>query len=128
MDVGGEELDTLFRAHFERIARVIGRVIHDQARAEELAVEVFLRWNQKQTVRDPLAEGWLYRTAIRQALDELRRVRRQNRFERLLAPFRQAPQTPEQLYEAEVQDSALKLRRDCDGRQQYKHRSLPLLQ
>ena len=45
MDVGGEDLDTLFRAHFERIARVIGRVIHDQARAEELAVEVFLRWN-----------------------------------------------------------------------------------
>jgi len=39
-----EGLDAIFRAHYERIARVIGRVIHDQARAEELAVEVFLKW------------------------------------------------------------------------------------
>jgi len=33
-----EGLDAIFRAHYERVARVIGRVIHDQARAEELAV------------------------------------------------------------------------------------------
>ena len=39
-----EGLDAIFRVHYERIARVIGRVIHDQARAEELAVEVFLKW------------------------------------------------------------------------------------
>jgi hypothetical protein len=32
-----ERLDAIFRAHYERIARVIGGVIHDQARAEELA-------------------------------------------------------------------------------------------
>jgi hypothetical protein len=32
-------LDAIFRAHHEPIARVIGRVIHDQARAEELAVK-----------------------------------------------------------------------------------------
>ena len=38
-----EGLDAIFRAHYERMARVIGRVIHDQARAEELAVEVFLK-------------------------------------------------------------------------------------
>jgi hypothetical protein len=39
-----EGLDAIFRAHYDRVARVIGRVIHDQARAEELAVEVFLKW------------------------------------------------------------------------------------
>jgi DNA-directed RNA polymerase specialized sigma24 family protein len=38
-----EGLDAVFRAHYERMTRVIGRVIHDQARAEELAVEVFLK-------------------------------------------------------------------------------------
>ncbi len=71
---------------------------------------------QKQKVRGPLAEGWLYRTAIRQALHELRRVRRQNRFERLLAPFRQAPQTPEQLYEAEVEQANVRTVLAATGR------------
>jgi len=47
-----EVLDEIFRAHYERIARVIGRVIHDQARAEEIAVEVFLKW-----WRNPQARG-----------------------------------------------------------------------
>jgi len=47
-----EGLDAIFRAHYERIARVIGRVIYDQARAEELAVEVFLKW-----WRNPQAHG-----------------------------------------------------------------------
>jgi RNA polymerase sigma-70 factor (ECF subfamily) len=47
-----EELDATFRAHYERMARVIGRVIYDQARAEELAVEVFLKW-----WRNPQAHG-----------------------------------------------------------------------
>ena len=36
-----DKLDSIFRTHYERVARVIGRVIHDRARAEELAVEVF---------------------------------------------------------------------------------------
>jgi len=29
-----EGLDSIFRAYYKRIARVIGRVIHDQARAD----------------------------------------------------------------------------------------------
>jgi DNA-directed RNA polymerase specialized sigma24 family protein len=45
MEISNSEgLDAIFRAHYERIARVIGRVIHDQARAKELAVEIFLKW------------------------------------------------------------------------------------
>jgi RNA polymerase sigma-70 factor (ECF subfamily) len=88
-----EALDTIFRAHYERITRVIGRVIHDQARAEELAVEVFLKWREQ-------PEGWLYRTAARKALDELRSQTRRSRFERLLGILREPPPTPEQLYAA----------------------------
>jgi DNA-directed RNA polymerase specialized sigma24 family protein len=34
------DLETLFHAQYERIARVIAGVIRDPARAEELAVEV----------------------------------------------------------------------------------------
>ena len=36
------DLETVFQAQYERIARVIAGVIRDPARAEELAVEVEL--------------------------------------------------------------------------------------
>jgi RNA polymerase sigma-70 factor, ECF subfamily len=93
-----EGLDAIFRAHYERLARVIGRVIHDQARAEELAVEVFLKWWRNPQAHGEHAEGWLYRTAVREALDELRRQTRRSRFERLFRFVRESPQTPEHLY------------------------------
>ena len=98
---GSQQLDDLFRAHYERIARVIGRVIHNQARAEEIAVEVFLKWKRKATVKGEHAEGWLYRSAVREALDEWRRQSRKNRFERIFASFQATrPPDPEHLYEA----------------------------
>jgi RNA polymerase sigma-70 factor, ECF subfamily len=96
-------LDGLFSAHFGRIARVIGRVIHDAARAEELAVEVFLKWSRTPKAQGEHAEGWLYRTAVRDSLDELRRQARKAKFERLFAPFREAPHTPEQVFLQETE-------------------------
>ena len=99
MEVSNSEgLDAIFRAHYERIARVIGRVIHDQACAEELAVEVFLKWWRNPQAHGEHAEGWLYRTAVREALDELRRQTRRSRFERLFSFVRESPKTPEHLY------------------------------
>jgi RNA polymerase sigma-70 factor (ECF subfamily) len=100
---GAQSLDQVFGAHYGRIARVIGRIISDQARAEELAVEVFLKWSRNETAQGEHAEGWLYRTASREALDELRRQVRRSRFERLFAPFREPPRTPEQLYAADLE-------------------------
>jgi len=99
MDVTNcEGLDVIFRAHYERVARVIGRVIRDQARAEELAVEVFLKWWRNPKAHGDHAEGWLYRTSVREALDELRRQARRSRLERLFSFVRQSPLTPENLY------------------------------
>jgi RNA polymerase sigma-70 factor, ECF subfamily len=97
-------LHQLFSAHYARVARVIGRVIRDQARAEELAVEVFLRWRSHPSGDGSHAEGWLYRTAVREALDELRRQTRRQRFERALAWLRSPPPgTPEQSYVAMIE-------------------------
>lgn len=93
-----EGLDAIFRAQYERMARVIGRVIHDQARAEELAVEVFLRWWRNPRAHGEHAEAWLYRTSVREALDELRRQTRRVRFERLFSFVRESSPTPEHLY------------------------------
>jgi RNA polymerase sigma-70 factor, ECF subfamily len=84
--VGGDtDLEAVFRAHYERIARVIAGVIRDHSRAEELAVEVFLKWDRHPAARGEKTDGWLYRTALRTALNELRREVRRNRYETVFA-------------------------------------------
>ncbi len=90
------DFDAVFQAQYARIARAIARVIRDPARAEELAVEVFLKWSRHPAAHGDHAAGWLYRTAIRLALDELRRQARRARFERLLEFVGGSP-SPEEL-------------------------------
>jgi RNA polymerase sigma-70 factor (ECF subfamily) len=94
------DFDAVFQSDYDRIARAIARVIRDPARAEELAVETFWRlWRHPRAHGDG-ASGWLYRTAIRLALDELRRRARRSRYEQMLAAFRRTPRTPNDLFSA----------------------------
>ena len=86
--------EATFRAQYERIARVIARVVRDPSRAEELAVEVFLKLWRNPRAQGEKAEGWLYRAAVRKGLDELRRRARRSRYEQLFGFARRAP-TPE---------------------------------
>jgi len=79
-----------------RIAGVIARVVRDPARAEELAVEVFLKLWKKQQKQGDKTPGWLYRVAVRMGLDELRRQTRRTRYERLLG-FGESVRTPEEI-------------------------------
>ena len=79
------DLETVFRAQYERITRVIAGVIRDPGRAEELAVEVFLKWDRAAKAQGEGTEGWLYRAAVRIALNELRRQTLRSRYERLLS-------------------------------------------
>jgi RNA polymerase sigma-70 factor (ECF subfamily) len=88
------DFEAVFRAQYERIAHVIARVVRDPARAEELAVEVLLKLWRNPRAQGAKAEGWLYRTAVRTGLDELRRRIRESRYERLLGFARRIP-TPE---------------------------------
>jgi RNA polymerase sigma-70 factor (ECF subfamily) len=88
------DFEGTFRAQYERIARVIARVVKDPARAEELAVEVFLKFWRSPQAQNGNAEGWLYRTAVRQGLDELRHRTRRSRYESMLGLERRVP-TPE---------------------------------
>ena len=94
----GDRLDELFRANYARLARVVGRIVHDQARAEEIAADVFLRWQRHPRAHGDGAEGWLYRTAVRQALDAWRRDQRWARVEGLLAHVGVTPRTPADLH------------------------------
>lgn len=90
------DFEATFRAQYERMARVIRRVVRDPGRAEELAVEVFLKLWRSPKAQGGKAEAWLYRSAVRTALDELRRRARRARYETLLG-FARAVPTPEEV-------------------------------
>src|SRR5512135_2439813 len=81
-DQGWLDIEMIFQAHYERIARVIARVLRDPSRAEELAVEVFLKWSRNPGAQGENAQAWLYRAAVRAGLDELRRESRRAQRER----------------------------------------------
>jgi RNA polymerase sigma-70 factor, ECF subfamily len=89
------EFEEIFQSQYPRIARLMARVIRDWARAEELSVEVFLKFWRSPAVRVGNAPGWLHRVAVRGALDELRR-RTRSRYESLFRLGHSTP-TPEEL-------------------------------
>jgi RNA polymerase sigma-70 factor (ECF subfamily) len=91
------DLEAVFRLHYSRITKLIGRITRDPGRAEELAVEVFLRWKGNRTDDDRAITSWLSRTAVRLALDEVRRQDRRGRLARFAASFR-VQRNPEEIY------------------------------
>lgn len=111
MNPGGArfDLETIFHAQYDRIARVIACVIHDPARAEELAVEVFLKWSREPKAQGENAEGWLYRTAVRMGQNELRRKLRRSRYESLFGFFRGSPTTPEELLSSRQEEAKVRV-------------------
>jgi RNA polymerase sigma-70 factor, ECF subfamily len=91
------DLETIFCAQYQRVANIIARVVRDPARAEELAVEVFLKLKRNPQAQGRSTEGWLYRVAVRMGLDELRRQTRRARYEGLFG-YKQASLTPEEIW------------------------------
>jgi len=96
------DFEAFFQAHYQRISRAIGRVVGDHARAEELAVEAFWKLWRNPTAQGAKAGGWVYRTAVRLALNELRRHARSTRYGLLSVPGLQSP-TPEEAHAAAEQ-------------------------
>jgi len=94
------ELEATFNAHFSRIAGVLSRIVRDPGRAEELAVEVFVKWWRRPEAHGNGAAGWLYRSALRLGVDELRREARRAKYERLVGSFRRSPATPHDVHAA----------------------------
>lgn len=107
------DFEATFRAQYARIARVIARVVHDPARSEELAVEVFLKFWRSPNAHGENAHGWLYKVAVRKALDELRRQTRRARNERLfglnLSSLSGSVANPEQMHAANEEQGRVRL-------------------
>src|SRR5437762_2884957 len=93
------EFDDVFRVHYPRIARVIARIVHDPSRAEELAADVFWKYLHGRRAHNENPAGWLYRAAVRKGFDELRRLRRQEKYQPFLTLLGIA-RSPEQLHAA----------------------------
>jgi RNA polymerase sigma-70 factor (ECF subfamily) len=94
------DFEAFFHAHYERIARVIAHVVGDHARAEDLAADAFWKLWRTPRAHGESAGGWLYRTAVRMALNDLRSGRRRQRYESLAGDARESP-TPEEVHAAE---------------------------
>ena len=101
------DFEAVFHRHYTRIARVIAQIVRDPTRAEDVTVEVFWKLLRTPRVRGPGVNGWLYRTAVRMSLDELRKQRRREKYERLTG-FGRATPTPEELHSEKQEQEGLR--------------------
>jgi RNA polymerase sigma-70 factor, ECF subfamily len=92
------EFDEFFTTNYARLARLFRRVAGDPGQAEELAAEAFWRLHRKPPASDRNLIGWLYRTGLRLALDNLKKQKRRAHYEALgpvLSPARGPEETLE---------------------------------
>ena len=90
------DFDAVFSQDYAAVTRLIVRIVRDRGRAEELAVETFWRLWKTPGAHGDSARGWLRRTAVHLAIDELRRRARRERLDRLW-PFGRV-RTPDELF------------------------------
>jgi RNA polymerase sigma-70 factor (ECF subfamily) len=93
------DFEAFFHAHYGRIARLIARVVGDPGRSEDLAAEALWKLWRTPQAHGESAGGWLYRTAVRMGLNELRSGRRRLRYE-ALADAPPSSRTPEEVHAA----------------------------
>lgn len=83
MHLNHHTFNELFDLHWERVFRLLHRVVGDGDSAEELALDVFWQlYRTPPSIRDhdDLA-GWLYRVALRRGYNALRAARRRDQYE-----------------------------------------------
>src|SRR5262245_44543921 len=90
------DFEDVFRTEYSFVARVISRNVQDSARAQELAAEVFWKLSRTPKAQEGNTSGWLYRTATRMALDDLRKQLRRKKYEQFFS-FGRAVRTPEEI-------------------------------
>jgi RNA polymerase sigma-70 factor, ECF subfamily len=90
--------DRLFAAHYAALTRIFYRAVGDIGLAEELAAEAFWKLHRKPPASDYNLAGWLYRTGLRLALDNLKKRKRREHYE-ALAPAAGEQQSPEDALE-----------------------------
>jgi RNA polymerase sigma-70 factor (ECF subfamily) len=75
------EFEELFAAHYGSLTRVVYRVVGDLDAAEDLAAETLWKLHCRPPASRQNLAGWLHRTALRLALDHLKKRRRRAHYE-----------------------------------------------
>jgi RNA polymerase sigma-70 factor (ECF subfamily) len=90
-----DQFDEFFAANYTALTRLVYRVVGDIGCAEELAAEAFWKLHRNPPASGHNLAGWLYRTGLRLALDNLKKRRRRAHYE-ALAPTPGAIESPEE--------------------------------
>ena len=105
--------DELFSTNYAALARLVFRVTGDTSVAEELASEAFWRLHRNPPRSWANVEGWLYRTALRMALNDLRAELRRSRYETLFSflasCLQKRPSSPEQVRVAKEEQEQVRV-------------------
>jgi RNA polymerase sigma-70 factor (ECF subfamily) len=110
------DFEAFFHAHYARVARAVARVTGDSARAEDLAAEALWKLWRTPKAHGDSAAGWLYRTALRLGLNELRGRERRGRYESLTGGG-ESVSTPEEVHAAAEERSHVRaVLAEMDGR------------
>ena len=100
--------DVLFASNYGVLTRLIYRVVGDIGWAEEVAAEAFWKLHCKPPASNHNLVGWLYRTGLRLALDNLKKRKRRAHYEGL-APAPGAMQSPEEALQQREQQARVRL-------------------
>lgn len=92
------KFDELFTANYAALTRLVYRLVGDIGWAEELAAEAFWKLHRNPPASDHNLMGWLYRTGLRLALDDLKKRKRRAHYE-ALATAPGASESPEDVLE-----------------------------
>ena len=98
-----DNIDDLFTTNYAALTRLIYRVVGDRGWAEELAAEAFWKLHRDPPLSDRNLVGWLYRTGLRLALDNLKQRKRREHYEGQAAPPGALPGPEEVLQQREQQ-------------------------
>ena len=102
------DFHSVFNERYPSVVRVISRLVQDRGRSEDIAMEVFWKLWRTASAQGENVNGWLYRAAVRMALDELRRKKRRERYEKLFFISRPLPD-PEQLHSIEERQNHVRV-------------------
>ncbi len=102
-----ESFDELFAANYAALSRLIYRVVGDTGAAEDLAAEAFWKLHRSPPAHNRHVTGWLFRTGLRLALDDLKKRKRRAHYESLTLPLGTA-QSPEASLQQQEQQARVR--------------------
>jgi RNA polymerase sigma factor (sigma-70 family) len=82
-DQGSDQFETIFLENWPRVYGLLLRLVGDQAEAEDLALETFMRLYQRPPENNPELNlgGWLHRVAVNLGLNAMRSWQRRREYE-----------------------------------------------